>query len=89
MAKHVTVRIPGHVAERINREIVSEWNCESIRIDSSMRSDEVVDYCNKVSKRIDRPIGSTLIAKHSLHVKFLFDLLHSKMNARRTMLNGR
>ncbi|KAF1754345.1 hypothetical protein GCK72_020905 [Caenorhabditis remanei] len=89
MAKHVTVRIPGHVAERINREIVSEWNCESIRIDSSMRSEEVVDYCNKVSKRTDRPIGSRLMTRHSSPVGFLFDILHSKMNAKKTVFNDK
>ena len=89
MAKHVTVEIPGHIAERINTEIVSEWNCESIRIESWMKSEEVADYCNKVSKRTDRPMGSTLMVKHSSPVELVFDILHSKMNARKTVLNDR
>ncbi|EFO97681.1 hypothetical protein CRE_15888 [Caenorhabditis remanei] len=89
LAKHVTVRIPGHIAERINTEIVSEWNCETILIDSSMYYKEIADYCNKVSKRKDRPIGSRLMARQMLSVKFVLDILHSEMNARKTMLNGR
>ncbi|KAF1754349.1 hypothetical protein GCK72_020909 [Caenorhabditis remanei] len=89
MAKHVTVRLPERVAERINTEIVSEWNCESIQIDSSMRSEEIADYCNKVSKRTDRPIGSRLDANHNSPVEFLFEILHSNMNARKTVLNNR
>ncbi|EFO97782.1 hypothetical protein CRE_15887 [Caenorhabditis remanei] len=87
--KHVTVRIPVYVATRINAEIVSEWNCESIEIDSPMQSEVIAYYCNKVSKRTDRPIGSKLMARHSLPVKFVHDILYSKMNARKTMLNGR
>ncbi|EFO97882.1 hypothetical protein CRE_15889 [Caenorhabditis remanei] len=89
MAKHVTVRILGYIAERINTEIVSEWNCELILIDSWMRKEEIADYCSKVSKRSDRPIGSILMANHSLSVKFIFDILDSKLNARKTMLDGR
>ncbi|KAF1754344.1 hypothetical protein GCK72_020904 [Caenorhabditis remanei] len=87
--KHVTVRIPVYVATRINAEIVSEWNCESIKIDSPMQSEVIAYYCNKVSKRTNRPIGSRLMARHSLPVKFVHDILYSKMNARKTMLNGR
>ena len=83
------MRIPGHIAERINTEIVSEWNCESIRIESSISSEEIADYSNKVSQRTDRLIGSRLIARHSSPVQRLIDILYSKMNARRTMLNGR
>ncbi|KAF1754356.1 hypothetical protein GCK72_020916 [Caenorhabditis remanei] len=89
IAKHVTVRIPGPFAGRIHTEIVSEWNCESIRIESSMWSEEIADYSNKVSQRTDRLIGSRLIARHSSPVQRLIDILHSKMNARRTILNGR
>ncbi|EFO97712.1 hypothetical protein CRE_16020 [Caenorhabditis remanei] len=89
MAKHVTVEIPGRIAERINTEIVSEWNCESIQIESGMHREEIADYCNKVSKRTERPIGSRLMANHSLPVEFVFDLLYSKMNARKTVLNDR
>ncbi|EFO97702.1 hypothetical protein CRE_16014 [Caenorhabditis remanei] len=89
IAKHVTVRIPGPFAGRIHTEIVSEWNCESIRIESSMWSEEIADYSNKVSQRTDRLIGSRLIARHSSPVQHLIDILHSKMNARRTILNGR
>ena len=89
MAKHVTVRIPGHIAERINTEIVSEWNCESIKIDSSMNYTEIADYCDKVSKRTDRLIGSTLKAKDFSSVEPLFDILHSEMNVRKTVLNER
>ncbi|KAF1754354.1 hypothetical protein GCK72_020914 [Caenorhabditis remanei] len=89
MAKHVTVEIPSYANKRINTEIVSEWNCESIIIESSMSSEEIADYCNKVSKRTDRPIGSRLDANHSSPVEPLFDLLHSKMNARKAMLNDR
>ena len=89
MAKHVI--IPVHVEGRINTEIVSEWNCESIRIDSSMWSEEIADYCNKVSKRTDRPIGSRLMGRHSLPMELfdVLDILHSEMNARKTMLDGR
>ncbi|EFO97877.1 hypothetical protein CRE_16017 [Caenorhabditis remanei] len=89
MAKHVTVEIPSYANKRINTEIVSEWNCESIIIESSMSSEEIADYCNKESKRTDRPIGSRLDANHSSPVEPLFDILHSKMNARKTMLNDR
>ncbi|KAF1754346.1 hypothetical protein GCK72_020906 [Caenorhabditis remanei] len=89
MAKHVTVEIPRHIAERANPKILSEWNCKSIRIESWMKSEEIADYCNKVSKRTDRPIGSRLMAIHSPPVELVFDILHSKMNARKTMLNGR
>ncbi|KAF1754351.1 hypothetical protein GCK72_020911 [Caenorhabditis remanei] len=89
MAKHVTVEIPGRITERINTGIVSEWNCKSIRIESWMKSEEVADYCNKVSKRTDRPIGSTLRVNHNSPVEFLFEILHSNMNARKTVLNGR
>ncbi|EFO97669.1 hypothetical protein CRE_16018 [Caenorhabditis remanei] len=89
MAKHVTVRIPGSFTGRINTEIVSEWNCEFIKIESSISSEQIVDYCSKVSQRTDRPIGSRLMARHSSLVEILFDILHLKMNARKTVLNGR
>ncbi|KAF1754185.1 hypothetical protein GCK72_020745 [Caenorhabditis remanei] len=83
MAKHVTVRIYSS----INTDILSEWNCESIRIESGMSSEQVADYCNKVSKRTDRPIGSRLMAVHVPPVKHLIDFLPSKEYARETMLN--
>ncbi|KAF1754353.1 hypothetical protein GCK72_020913 [Caenorhabditis remanei] len=89
MAKHVTVKIPVHITEKINTEIVSEWNCESILIDSLMRSEEIADYCNKVSKRTNRLIGSRLMANHCSPVERLIDILHSEMNARKTVLNDR
>ncbi|EFO97798.1 hypothetical protein CRE_15993 [Caenorhabditis remanei] len=83
MAKHVTVKNYS----RINTDILSEWNCESIRIESGMTSEMVADYCNKVSKRTDRPIGSRLMAVHVPPVKHMIEFLSSKEHARETMLN--
>ncbi|KAF1754184.1 hypothetical protein GCK72_020744 [Caenorhabditis remanei] len=85
MAKHVTVKI----SDRINTKIVSEWNCEFIRIESTISSEEVAYYCNQVSKRANRPIGSMLMANHTSSVELVFDLLPSKEYARKTMLNDK
>ena len=85
MAKHVTVKL----SDRVNTKIVSQWNCKSIRIESTMSSEEVAYYCNQVAKRADRPIGSTLMANHISSVEYVFDFLPFKEYARKTMLNDR
>ena len=101
MAKHVTVLIPGPRAIGVNTEVIAEWNCESIKTDVPMSKEEVADYCIRVLKRTERPIGSLLSAslRYSTYnawyipemtsslVERLFDLLQSRMNARKTVLN--
>ncbi|KAF1754503.1 hypothetical protein GCK72_021066 [Caenorhabditis remanei] len=70
----------------IYTDILSEWNCESITIETELSCREVVDYCRSVSKRTDRPIGSVFKSKLSGYSTELFKMLSRELIARKITL---
>ncbi|EFO91982.1 hypothetical protein GCK72_021201 [Caenorhabditis remanei] len=87
-AKHVTVTRPPHLPIRIHADILSEWNCESITIERKLTDVEVVDYCRRVSKRTDRPIGSVFKSGLSGYSRELFQMLSRESNTRKIVFFG-
>ncbi|KAF1754504.1 hypothetical protein GCK72_021067 [Caenorhabditis remanei] len=87
-AKEVTVTRPSHLSIRIQTDILSEWNCESITIEKDLTYMEVVDYCRRVSKRTDRPIGSVFKSGLSGYSTELFQMLSRELNAKKMLLKG-
>ena len=81
----MTVTRPAHLPISIHTDILSEWNCESITIERKLTDMEVVDYCRRVSKRTDRPIGSVFKSGLSGYSR---ELISRELNTRKIVFFG-